>query len=177
MRLFLAVEIPEALKKILGDIQEELKPKIKSKLTWVRPEQMHITLKFLGEVGEDAIPEILTSLSSIKIIPFSLRLQRLGGFPNARNPRVLWAGYEESQELKELHGRVDSAVSQWFEQEKHFKGHVTIARVKYIEESGSVAEILNAITLPPFTMDVSGITLFSSELKGDGPIYTLVATF
>ena len=71
MRLFLAVEIPEALKKILGDIQEELKPKIKSKLTWVRPEQMHITLKFLGEVGEDAIPEILTSLSSIKIIPFS----------------------------------------------------------------------------------------------------------
>ena len=170
MRTFLAVEMPEALRKQIADfIQAHAKPELPIK--WVRFENLHITLKFLGEIDEATKQKILPVIEDVakRHSPFTVQLEGLGCFPGPRKPRVLWVGVKQGREnLQEIATRLEEALTRFgFKEEKRFHAHLTIGRIK---RSCKVDDILaEAITSEPFTAD--SITFFKSILKPEGPTY------
>lgn len=96
MRTFVAIEIPENIKEIIEQFENRLKSE-RAKITWVKPDKVHITLKFLGEVEESKISEIYNTLkicvSEQKV--FDIEVAGSGVFPNFTRPRVLWVGLKK----------------------------------------------------------------------------------
>src|SRR5262245_66270718 len=93
MRTFIAIELPSEIKSALASLQTELR-RAGADVSWTRSENIHLTLKFLGEVDERRIGEVekVCVSSAAEFQPFALSLKETGVFPNARQPRVLWAG-------------------------------------------------------------------------------------
>src|ERR1700687_4328698 len=115
MRLFVALEIPAAVRENLATLMDELRAadasSSKNKARWVRPENLHVTLKFIGNVDAgklDAIRAALADICSSGVV--ELRFRGLGFFPNERRPRVLWAGIEASAELGALAAAIENAL-------------------------------------------------------------------
>src|SRR3990172_280362 len=114
VRSFIAIEIPEEIKKEISSIQNELKKRLGNagKVSWARPETTHLTLKFLGDVPEEKIraTEEALRLSARGIKAFTISVAGIGSFPNLENPRVLWTGTFESTELKNLHAAIEGSL-------------------------------------------------------------------
>src|SRR5215510_15157292 len=102
MRTFIAIEIPSEIKSALAALQTELR-RAGADVSWTKPENMHLTLKFLGEVAEKRVVEVEKVCLTLgdESRPFTLMLNDTGVFPNTRQPRVLWAG---------LSGEIEKAV-------------------------------------------------------------------
>ena len=98
MRLFIACPIPEEIKQNIRKVLDTLKES-NADIRWVKPENMHITLKFLGEVEEERVPRIIERVPRALegIGPFSTEARGVGIFPNTRNARVLWIGLENEE--------------------------------------------------------------------------------
>ncbi len=128
MRLFIATDLPATLIQTISDMQKHLRSVTES-ARWVRPESMHLTLKFLGEVAEEKLGAIDERLGRIRTQPFKVRVSGVGFFPNDRAPRVFWAGIE-SPALQELAQKVEEqTVELGFRAEKRpFRPHLTLAR-------------------------------------------------
>ncbi|MCK4941094.1 RNA 2',3'-cyclic phosphodiesterase [candidate division WOR-3 bacterium] len=176
MRTFLAVEVPEHIRKKIDDfIQIEAKRELPIK--WVKFDNLHITLKFLGEIDEKKKVEITPVIREIgkRYSPFNAQLTGLGCFPNPRNPRVLWLGVKEGSEmLCNIAAEIEKALARFgFKEEKRFHPHLTIGRIKTFCKIDHILE--KAITSEPFS--VNALTLFKSTLKPDGPIYTALDEF
>src|SRR5437867_392019 len=94
LRLFIAIELPEAWTAALTRAQDTLRGRGLDGLRWTRPEGIHLTLKFLGNVDERRVPELGASLEQAVagLRPFTLRLSGLGSFGPPARPRVVWAG-------------------------------------------------------------------------------------
>jgi len=94
VRLFLALDPPEEVCREMGRIQERLRRRISGDVRWVRPEAMHLTLKFFGNVSENDIAEISRIMEEQVngIRPFAFHVKKLGVFPNMNRPRILWLG-------------------------------------------------------------------------------------
>lgn len=128
MRLFVAVGLSDQAKESTACLQAQLKPEM-PELAWVKPENLHITLKFIGE--HDDPGRVATVLTKVVFQLFEVEIKELGAFPNQRNPRVIWLG-AESKPLSALAEQVDQALAGiGIPAEKTpFHGHVTLARVK-----------------------------------------------
>lgn len=134
MRVFIAAEIPGDKKNEISKLQNELKL-TGADVRWVRPESMHITLKFLGEITEEILSGIKDKVAgSLKgLMPFEIFMQSLGVFPKKESPKVLWLGITDgSQELSDLTRRIEEAlIPLGFEKEdRPFRPHLTIGRVR-----------------------------------------------
>jgi 2'-5' RNA ligase len=135
MRLFVALEIPAAVRdnlaaqvKELRDLSAQLADK---RPRWLRPENLHVTLKFIGEVSPAKLESIRDALAAIHSdAPVHLQFRGLGFFPNEQYPRILWAGIEASASLPPLAANIDSALeTQGVAREKRaFTPHLTLAR-------------------------------------------------
>jgi 2'-5' RNA ligase len=180
MRTFIAIEIPENVKERMTEVQATLR-KADIDASWPRPEGIHLTLKFLGEVPESQIDEIRNALARAVrgINTFRLEGRGTGAFPNARSARVVWMGLSgEMEKLKQLQAAVEeNLVRIGLEREdRPFKPHLTLARIKYIRSREAWQKILDQvkdIQLPGF--EVSAVSLMKSELKRTGAEYTEVA--
>ena len=138
MRLFVAVELPGEVTALLGRLIEDLKGEL-GKLRWVRPERIHLTLKFLGEVAEPKVAELGRALARAvpgSVRPFELRVHGVGRFPPEGRPRVLWAGLqparaEEAGALSALRERIEEAAAQagFAREVRPFRPHLTLARL------------------------------------------------
>ncbi len=176
IRTFIAIEIPEDIKKKIASIVDNLKDRLPG-LSWVRPATLHVTVKFLGGVEKERIEPIKEILERIgsETRPFELTIAGMGGFPSLRMPRVLWIGIEISQELAELHRKVTQEISGLgFEEEKRpFRPHLTICRARDEAQrrrlSRELARFEPAICE---TFVAEGIILFKSELNPGGAIHT-----
>ena len=102
MRVFIAVDLPNEIRKQFKELQRELRP-LTNSTRWVAPESIHITLKFLGEVPEKRMEQVDGALGGLTWKPFTVSVHGVGFFPGARSPRVFWAGMEAPtmQELTE----------------------------------------------------------------------------
>ncbi|MFH1447573.1 MAG: RNA 2',3'-cyclic phosphodiesterase [Candidatus Micrarchaeota archaeon] len=107
MRAFIAVEIPNEIIERLSKVQEELPPGLKL----VKPQNMHITLKFLGEIDERTVQRVSQAMDSIGFSPFQLTFSNLGVFPSRKFIRVIWVG-THSPELESIHGRLRPKLSE-----------------------------------------------------------------
>ncbi len=145
----------------------------------VRPELMHITLKFLGDTDEAMIDEIVASMEEAKrsIAPFTLTLKGMGAFPSMSNIRVVWVGMEGGQALQQVASRLDESLeSKGFARDaKGFKPHLTVARAKDGGGTTRVHEIIRQNAATVFGEHaVDRILLKKSVLGPRGPTYSVV---
>ncbi len=133
MRLFVAIALPEEWKQVLAQPEASI-GWLGRGVKWVEPRGMHLTLKFLGDVEEVRLAAIDARLATAcgEGTPFSMRLRGTGVFPNAKRPRVYWAGLEAGSELMDLQTRIEHEMGELgFEREEHpFRPHLTLARIK-----------------------------------------------
>ncbi len=181
IRTFFAVDISDGQRQAVSSILDEFR-KLDVHVKWVKPENLHVTLKFLGDTDEDTIPQICETVNSaIRGVPsFVFSLEDLGQFPNARNPRVIWAGIRDGYEsLRALSGRINNAVKQlgFKPGKRRFSPHLTIGRVK---DNRNIRTLMNEISVIDFVSEtslVSEVILYQSTLRPQGPIYTPLKTF
>ncbi len=174
VRLFVAVDLPDAIKNELNAIAFGL-PGAK----WVPPDQLHLTVRFIGEVDGGLFREIQKDLESIEAKGFDLRLKGLGYFPPRQEPRVLWVGIEKSEALLHLRRKIDRQLNQLgiAAEKRNFSPHITIARLKETPV-GRLTNFLsgNALfCLPKFYVD--SFYLYSSVLTTKGAIHQQEAAY
>lgn len=180
LRAFVAVEMPEPIRAALQEIQSGLK-QFKIRARWVRPENIHLTLKFLGNIPAGHVPSIGRALSeSVRARgPFGLPAVGMGVFPGLQRPRVIWVGLSDrSQALVRLQQDIDARLAAlgFPREEKRFQGHVTIGRFADRGSPGPVAEALKQFGAQGVgTLEVREVVLFRSDLRPEGPVYTALA--
>jgi 2'-5' RNA ligase len=170
LRTFVAIDIPNELKKNISTLKNELNIE---GIKLVEDENLHITLKFLGDVESTKLANIEQALRAVKFKKFVIKLRGIGVFPNERYVRVVWIGCE-SHELEGLAENINDALSSYFKQEP-FSAHLTIARVKRKIDLSSFLDKHKADEFGEF--EVNSFELKSSELRREGPIYTTLAVF
>src|SRR6266852_4177099 len=129
MRLFVALDLEEAIRQRMAVFLQGVQ-NFAPETRWVKPESLHVTLKFIGEKPEEEIPRIQHALGTIQAIPISLAFRGYGFFPTARSARVFWLGIESEPGLPNLAAQVDTALSALgIPREEHaFTPHLTLAR-------------------------------------------------
>lgn len=185
LRLFVAIELEEAALGALGTLQSELRRRGLDGLRWVRPEGIHLTLKFLGETPADRVPAIRQALAgAVKGMPaHTVSLGGLGTFGGRRNPRVVWVDLRGDLEtLGELQQRVERALeAAGFPREgRSFSAHLTLARVRpetARELSEAVALAVEAVRTPDGEIPVREVSLMRSRLGPGGAAYERLAAF
>lgn len=178
-RSFCAVELSKEIAAGIRRIQEDLKERAGG-VRWVRPEGIHLTLKFLGEVDPDRIEGIAHKMEEAvrETKLFTIGVRGGGAFPNARNPRVIWIGIDDpSGELKKVQARVEESMEEigFTREGRAYTPHLTIGRLRSSKGKGAVGHALETIKAYDLgTMEVGEIILFRSHLKPTGAEYTKV---
>ncbi len=177
IRSFVAIEVPSSIQQEVGAIQNRLQ-KTGASVRWVKPKNVHLTLKFLGAIEPMQVEPILVELGRIaeQSMPFRLEVKGVGCFPNLRNPRVLWIGIEDREaRVSKLQASVEDVLEGLgFAKEKRaFKSHLTFGRMKNPKGRGQLAEEMRQIGNRALgNIEVAEITFFQSQLHPDGAIYT-----
>ena len=127
---------------------------------------MHLTLKFLGEIEESAINDVRKRLFSIQHPPFELTLKELGIF-SQKFIKIIWVKVSDVP----LQPLVDNSLNGFFELENRFMGHITIARVRSLNDKKLFLQLINATTVNEVSFMVKDFYLKESILTKDGPIY------
>jgi len=176
MRTFIAIGLPGPIKTELAKLQNELR-RAQADVSWTKPENLHLTLRFLGEVEEGRLEALkrVCAESAAEFAPFTLRLNGTGVFPNFRQPRVLWAGLAgEIDAAARLQRRLEEGVVSlgFGPEDKPFKPHLTVGRVKSGRNARQVAALAEIADLPALSFEVGEIVLMKSELHAAGARYT-----
>lgn len=185
MRLFLAIELPDPVRRHLFDVATELKRTLGSSapVSWTKEPNLHVTLKFLGEVPDDRVPVICDALRVIKQSPPALRLrgEGIGAFPSRGSIRVLHARvWGDGDRLVTLHAQIESRVAAlgFPRENRRFQPHVTLGRPR--EPLRGVWEALESAVAGRFPgpeFFTTSFTLVQSRLNPAGAVYTAVASF
>jgi len=191
MRLFIALDIDDAIRQRIAGFMDGVRG-FAPEARWVKPDSLHITLKFIGEKPDDSVAQIKQQLATIAGQPFDLLFRAHGFFPTPKAPRVFWVGIEAGSELGALAAAIDDAMSALgIPKETHaFSPHLTLARGG---KSGAprrqkgdgpnnrfdqLARKLAAVAPPEFgTMTAREFFLFQSQLSRGGSQYTRLQRF
>ena len=176
VRSFVAVELPASIRLEIGQLHNRIATE---GLRLVRPDLVHITLKFLGDVPEEQVDAVVRALSQVRAAPFPVRVKGIGAFPG-RSVRVLWMGLDG--DFQELYRGIEKALEPlgFPPEERGFTPHVTLGRVGRPNTETSrqiqarMAEI-SGLDLGGFTID--RFYLKKSTLTRGGPIYEDLAGF
>ncbi len=179
IRVFLAVELSSGIRENLFSLQQELK-KILPPINWVRPESIHLTLKFLGYVEPSRISQLLLALEPIgkKQHGFSIEVQGVGVFPQVKHPRIFWVGVTgKTHALQELVLEIEAVLEPlgFPPEEKPYHPHLTLARIKRDNAIVGSALLENEVLEREQhfgTLTVDQLTLFQSDLDSTGATYT-----
>ena len=179
MRTFIAIRLPDQLRSEIGRFTEQLREYFPG-LRWVKPENMHLTLRFLGEIDPGVLAELEGAVAGAAELfePFELEVNTVGHFGSQRRPRVLWLGLKESKELTSLAESVENALVErgFGRADKPFKAHLTLARMK---KTSALAPDWKAVreNLPPTwpSWPVQEVEIIESTLTPRGPIYETLA--
>tara|TARA_Y100000310_G_scaffold43465_1_gene40562 strand:- start:14954 stop:15487 length:534 start_codon:yes stop_codon:yes gene_type:complete len=176
MRLFIAVTLPDNIREYIKDIQKQV-PLNNNKIKLVSAEQLHLTLKFLGEVSEKDVDKVKECLSAVKVKQFKAVLDGTGAFPSESYIRVVWVGLRPKNKFIELQQRVDKSLLELFKPDKRFQPHVTIARVRFVEDKKGFFEKVKNIKVEEKEFIVKNFKLVKSTLTGEGPVYEEIGSF
>jgi RNA 2',3'-cyclic 3'-phosphodiesterase len=180
VRLFVALEIPAAVRDNLATLIKELH-NAEPKARWVRAENLHVTLKFLGEAPSEKLQEIRNALSAVHSEqPVELDFRGLGIFPNEIRPRVLWAGMHASPNVQSLAASMDQALEKlgFPREERPFTPHLTLARFSSPRMTEKLrAAIQQNMARESGRVKTNEFHLIESKLKPSGAEYTRLASF
>jgi 2'-5' RNA ligase len=180
-RLFTAIRInpsPEFL-STYQDLRSGLRF---ADIKWVKPEIIHVTLKFFGETEESRIPEIRRVLKEVagRHRPFGAQLSKTGIFGSAYDPRVIWFGMEKAEPLKALAQDVLTSVEPigWARDRQNFVPHITIARIKNIPDKRLFQQIIDRHRDDFFQeIFITEFHLYESILQREGPVYKVLDSY
>ena len=185
MRLFVALEIPAAVRDNLAAQIKELRhlpaPLADKRLRWVRPENLHVTLKFIGEVEAARLDGIRRALTAIGLdAPVGLELRGLGFFPDERYPHVLWVGLNASGNLPVLARDIDRALEGQgiARDQRAFTPHLTLARFEPRAFDEKLRTAIQKNSQREFgAFEAREFHLIQSKLQPSGAAYTSLAAF
>ena len=170
MRCFIGIDLSVGATKEIERLQRIIKPHFVGKTT--SSENLHLTLKFLGEIEDATFDNVKKKLSSIEHQSFELTLNELGVF-SQKFIKMVWIEVSAVP----LQPLVDNCLKDIFEPEHRFMGHITIARVKKIEDKQSFLKLINATTINKIIFTVREFYLKESILTNEGPIYKAIGKY
>jgi len=177
IRTFIAFELPPAVIFLLQEVQQELK-RLNLRARWVRPENIHLTLKFLGDVNPDDIHKIGTAMAgaAIDCLPITLSVRGVGVFPGIKRPRVIWVGLGgDTQSLLALQSRLEQklAGAEFPKDKRSFKAHLTMGRIKQAANPAVLRQMIaDYAKLSSEEFTFNQFILFKSDLKPSGAVYS-----
>lgn len=179
MRLFVALTLSDETVRALTVAQGELERSCRG-VRWVKPEQLHVTMKFLGEVADANVPEVCDALAMAagECSSASVEIGNCGCFPPRGPVRIVWAGMtaggeEPVQWARQLEDAMESIG--FAREQRPFSPHITIGRVKVDNSGGRIRAAVEGHRFGPIGQRFDGLTLMSSVLSPSGPSYTAVS--
>jgi 2'-5' RNA ligase len=182
VRVFVALDIPEAVRVSLAEVRARLE-KICRGGRWVRLQGVHITLKFIGEIPSERVERVRAALEHVPPRPpIESRFVGLGFFPNARRPRVFWAGIEAGESLAALATDIETQLAPLGipNETRDFHPHLTLARLDAAEPAAldHLRAAANELAAAEFGQSSAReFYLYHSVLKSGGAEYTRLATY
>ena len=167
MRCFIGINLPVEATKEIERLQRIIKPHFVGKITL--GENLHLTLKFLGEIEDGTLNEAKKKLFTIEHHSFELTLNELGVF-SQQFIKMVWVKVSTVP----LQPVIDNYLKNIFEPEHRFMGHITIARVKKIEDKQSFLKLINNTTINKIIFTVREFYLKESILTNEDPIYKVI---
>ena len=183
IRAFLAIEPAEDILQELSRLQEKLKREISGRISWTKPQGQHLTLKFFGDISAEDVKNICSAVENriASVSSLNLKIEKLGVFPDARRPRVLWCGVSgDGKKLLLLKKQLEAD----FEgigfpgEDRPFRAHLTLGRIKEPHGLTGISEALtkhNAYAAGVF--ECRQLILFQSNLLPQGAVYKKLAEF
>jgi len=183
IRAFLAIEPPEDILQAMSRLQEKLKREISGRISWTKPQGQHLTLKFFGDISAEDIKNICAAVENriVSGSSLNLKIEKMGVFPDARRPQVLWCGVTgDVEKLSVLQKQLDSdfASTGFLREDRPFRAHLTLGRIKEPRGLSGISEALtkhNAFAAGEF--GCKELILFQSRLLQQGAVYTKLAEF
>jgi 2'-5' RNA ligase len=192
IRAFLAVELGAELRERLTQVQQDLKQRLARdlskgvRISWVRPDSVHLTIKFLGDIDEQLVEPLRDALSNLMQAQQTIQVpvDRLGVFPHPNQPRVLWVGPSDAWErgddakrLAVLHRTIDACCATFdlAPDSRPMSPHLTLARIKEGERSVGQSLAKSGVLDRPVALGslvVGPVVLMKSELRPTGSVYT-----
>lgn len=175
IRCFIALDLPDEAIKECERVQNEIKELGLFKGKFTKPGHLHLTLKFLGEISEEKLQQVKTHLKKINFTPFEAHLFEAGVF-TPKMIRIIWLQLA-GKGVYQLQKDIDNALAPLFSKEQRFMSHVTIARVKDIENKKALLDKLDNTPINKVAFQVKGFSLKKSTLTAEGPIYEVLDTY
>lgn len=180
VRTFIGIGVSETIRANAAALQQAL-VRSGADVNWVAAANLHVTLVFLGDVDDRELPGICRATAAIAAgePAFTLRVAGVGAFPTSRRPRTVWAGVTDgSDALARLHGRLESTLEElvgYRREDRPYTAHLTLGRVKS-EPAGQVLaqELTKHATWDGGQTLVTELAVYSSELRRDGPEYSIL---
>ena len=184
-RLFVAVEIGEAARRavmaVAAAVAARLEAERSLRVSWVRPCNVHITLRFLGQVAHTVAASLRGEMARALVAePFDVALASAGVFPPAGAPRVIWVGVQDQARgfervVPELDDRLARAGA--VGGTTTFAPHVTIGRIRRAPRLGrTIRQVVEAVPVEPARWRVTRVTLYESRVSGAAPVYAPLAS-
>jgi 2'-5' RNA ligase len=185
VRLFVACEVPDETRQAITEVIEVLRARSGTAVRWIRPEGIHVTLKFLGEVPVKQLPAIKLAVQEAVLVssPFELEFSNIGTFGGREGLRIMWVGIAgDVLRLEKLVRDVNAALGVvGFQAERRpFRPHLTLGRVRDEIPTRQRAEIEVAVgkmEVTPATWRTNQVSLMRSRLTTTGAQYEVLATF
>jgi len=181
LRSFIAVEVPAEVQNAIARETAALRKALPKPLVrWVAPQNVHLTLKFLGDVSLANLERLAEGLRVVTAAhqPFSMRVSRIGAFPNPHQPRVIWIGLEAPASLADLQRGVEATAARlgYTTEKRSFSPHLTIGRVGQNLSSADQQRIRTALEAASVgalgEVRVEALHIFKSDLRPTGSVYT-----
>lgn len=185
MRVFIAVDINQQIKEAISRLQGQLQRKSgvgKGQATWVKPDAMHLTLKFLGEIDDKQLESLRKTIEAIvqKHKGFELSVESVGFF-GGKAAKVLWVGsIKGSDNLTALAKDIEEGLELegFAKEEREFSPHLTICRIKDFAAGKRLAELAGDLAdFNAGSVLIDAVKIYQSQLTPAGPIYTEIANY
>ena len=182
LRLFVAADIPREIRGLLASTMERMRGK-GVEARWVKPENLHLTLKFIGDYSEDGLDRLSLEMrkAADRSVPFEVVMGGCGAFPSQRKARVIWVGMAHGVDgaasiARKLDARLEKAGVK--RDQRQFRGHLTLARLRRPQDCTHVLEDMAGMLggLQDLPFQVEEIKLFRSILRPQGPTYVELAS-
>jgi 2'-5' RNA ligase len=175
-RLFISLTLPDPCRAVVvAELYDTLEG-----VTWTNPGQLHLSMRFLGDVESELAARIETTLAEIRVKPFLLPLEKVGGFPPRGPTKVLWVGVGYGNTLLfQLRQKIDDALlaAGWRGELRSFDPHITVARVQTAPQPAIDRWLRQHREFAGPLFRVASFQLMQSTLRPGGAIHTLRRDF
>lgn len=179
MRCFVAIDIDQQVRDEIKNLVDELKDAINSRsgeMKWVRPDAIHLTLKFIDEVKDKDVPMLCEVVERVaqKYEHFHLELEEVGAFGSP--PKVIWVGIKDVDDiLAKMAAELEEELFKvgFAKEGRKFTPHLTICRIKSLKAARNAEDVLQDYEdFEGPDLPVEAVCVYQSELTEKGPVYT-----